>query len=98
MVFIIQFISIAIELSIAILGLMIALQKKKKYGFGIFATFFIYVFYDLSRVVGSTLTEYFWNGLFFIATISAWYAVWYIYKDGLIKLKNPLKAKRGKRK
>ena len=41
-----QYISIVIEAIVAILGLLIVFNKKKKYGYGIFITFAIYVIYD----------------------------------------------------
>ena len=46
-----QYLSIAVEALIAVLGLLIALPKKKAYGWGLFLTFTIYVFYDLSRLI-----------------------------------------------
>jgi len=77
----IQYISIVIELVIAVLGLMIALQKKKVYGWGIFVTFGIYVFYDLSKLMNWNIPELALQISFFIATLSALWAVYCIYKE-----------------
>jgi len=96
MVFTIQYISIFVELLISILGLLIVLKRKKIYGFGIFITFFIYVFYDLSRIIELNLKESFWSYLFFIATISALFAVFGIYRDKLDKIKK-IKVKEDKK-
>jgi hypothetical protein len=89
-----QYISIVIELLIAAMGLLIFFKKKKKYGLFIFLTFFIYVLYDASKILGSYLNSNFWSFMFFIATISAFYAVWQIFKDK----KETNEKQRGKKK
>lgn len=103
MVFTIQYISIFIELIIAIVGILIAVKKKRVYGWGIFLTFFIYVFYDLIKLLGFEIpTSYLYllYFSFFVATISALWAVWCIYKERKTKSIKPIvkKKKRGKRK
>jgi hypothetical protein len=79
---IIQFISIFIEVVITILGLLIALQKKKNYGWGIALTFAIYTFYDFVGLTELIIQENIMFGLFFIATISALGVVWNLYNQG----------------
>lgn len=79
---VIQYISILIEVLIAILGLLIVFKRKKIYGWGIFLTFGIYVFYDFAGVMNWTLFGNLLYGSFFIATISALWAVFSIYKEG----------------
>jgi hypothetical protein len=76
-----QYVSIVIEVIVAILGLMIAFQKKKNYGYGIFLTFAIYVFYDLSKQIGWSINSSLLYVLFFIASISALWAVYIIYNQ-----------------
>jgi len=77
----IQYLSILVEVIIAILGLLIVFKKKKKYGWGIFATFLIYVFYDSSKLMDWNISSLLLSILFFIASISALYSVWRIYKE-----------------
>lgn len=82
MVLAIQYVSIIIEILIAIMGLLIAIKKKKILGWGIFATFGIYVFYDFARLMAWNISNAVLYSLFFIATVSAWWAVYQIYKGG----------------
>jgi hypothetical protein len=75
----IQYISIAIEFLIAVMGLLIVLQRKKIYGIGIFITFGIYVFYDLVRLTDVQISNELMYGIFFIATASAFWVVSKLY-------------------
>jgi hypothetical protein len=77
-----QYISIVIEALIAMLGIMIALQKKKTYGWGIFLTFGIYVFYDFARLISLNISSNILYWSFFVATVSALWAVVSIYMGG----------------
>jgi hypothetical protein len=77
----IQYISILIEVIIAIIGLMIVFQKKKNYGWGIFLTFAIYVFYDFAKLVNYNISLDILYLIFFIASLSALIALWMIFKD-----------------
>ena len=76
----IQLISILLELVIAILFLVVALRGRK-YFYGLFVTFTIYVFYDLSRLFLWDVKEGLLTGIFLVATLGALYSVWNIYKD-----------------
>jgi len=79
----IQYISIAIEFLIAVMGLLIVLQRKKIYGIGIFITFGIYVFYDFVRLSNIEISNQLMYGIFFIATSSAfWFVSKLYYKKG----------------
>ncbi len=78
----IQYVSIVIEAFIAILGLLITLQKKRTYGWGIFLTFGIYVFYDFAGLINLNVSSNILYGSFFVATVSALWAVFSIYKEG----------------
>lgn len=75
----IHYISILIEAIIAILGLMILFKKKKEYGLGFFVTFAIYVLYDLARVLNWNASTNVLYVSFFIASVSALWAVWEVY-------------------
>jgi hypothetical protein len=76
-----QFISIFIEALIAFLGLLIVFRKKKAYGWGIFLTFCIYVFYDAFKLLEWPISSLALSIMFFIATVSALVSVWIIYKE-----------------
>jgi len=79
---VIQYVSIFIEVLIAVLGLLIVFQKKKIYGWGIFLTFAIYIIYDLAKLNVFIIFDAYLYLLFFIASISALWAVFEIYRGG----------------
>jgi hypothetical protein len=76
-----QFVSIIIELIIAMLGLILVFKKKRNYGWGIFLTFAIYIIYDVANMGGWIINSDLLYGLFFIASISALWFVVVIYRD-----------------
>lgn len=75
----VQLVSIAMELAIAGLALMIGFKKKKTYGYGLALTFGVYVFYDLVRLFEYSVPEQLLTGIFFVATASALFSVWMLY-------------------
>lgn len=77
---ILQYISIIIEIIIAVFGFLISYQKNKNYGYGIALTFGIYVFYDLVKLTSLPINENILYVLFLIATLSMLWSVWLIYK------------------
>lgn len=78
---ILQVVSIIIEAIIVVFSLLTAIKKKKIYGFGIALTFAIYVFYDLARSIPLSISNNILYPLFFIATLSALWAIWMIYRE-----------------
>jgi hypothetical protein len=70
--------SLILEAGVAVMGLWIGLVKNKLYGWLIALTFIIYVVYDLSRFLNTTLPNH--NLLFFIASLSIFIAVWIVAK------------------
>ena len=76
-----QYLSILIEVVLAIMGLLIVFQKKKIYGYGIFLTFAIYVLYDLANLLNYSISRDLLVGLFFIGSLSALWAVFMIYNQ-----------------
>ena len=74
-----QFISIALELIIAILC-VVAAVRGRTYMYGLAVTFAIYVFYDLARALSWDIPETVLVLSFFVATLTALYSVWHIYK------------------
>lgn len=75
-----QLLSIGIEVLVGILGMVIAVQKKKLYGYFIAGTFGIYVIYDILALMGNA-APLFMAVVFFIATLSILTAVWLIYRE-----------------
>ena len=73
--------SIAIELIIFAFGIVLAVQKKKIFGWFIALTFCIYCLYDLDRFLDATVSPDILSVIFFIATISILCAVWLIYRE-----------------
>ena len=75
-----QLVSIIIELVIGIIAVITAF-KGRKYMFGLAFTFLAYVFYDLSKIYSFGITDNFVTVLFFVATLSAFWSIWNIYKQ-----------------
>ena len=76
---ILHMILIIIKLTVTIMGVLIAVEKKKFYGWCIALTFGIYVLYDTSRLLLIDLPEDILQKLFFVASVSILIAVWQIY-------------------
>jgi hypothetical protein len=76
---IIHWFSIFLEGLICLMGLRLV-SKKKNFGWGIFITFGIYVFYDLSKYLNLRIGPDLLYLLFFIASISAFIFVWQLSK------------------
>jgi len=79
MVVILQYLSIVIEVIIAILAFMIFTKKKKQYGLCFFITFAIYVFYDLAKLMAWSISTNILYISFFIASLSALWGMWELY-------------------
>ena len=78
---ILQFISIGLEAVAVVVGVLLAVQKKKAWGWCIALCFAIYVYYDLVGLLGLAANDIILRGLFFIATISILWAVWRVYRE-----------------
>jgi hypothetical protein len=76
-----QYVAIVIEGAIAATGLFLAVGKKKSFGYGIFLTFAIYVFYDLARLVPIEISNSTLYPIFFVATLSILWAILKLYKE-----------------
>ncbi|MBP1929740.1 hypothetical protein J2741_002287 [Methanolinea mesophila] len=77
----IQPVSIGIEVILVILGLAIAVRKKRCYGWYIALTFGIYVVYDSAHLIGVQVSQNVLSGIFFIATLSILIGIWKIYSE-----------------
>ena len=76
-----QYVSITMECVIAATGLFIAVRKKRVFGYGIFLTFIIYVFYDLAKLMQLEVSDYTLYPVFFVATMSILWATLLIYTE-----------------
>jgi hypothetical protein len=76
-----QIISIFLELVVAALGIVIAVYRRKRYGWFIGLTFVIYVFYDLVDLLTLNVSEDLMYFIFFVATLSILWAVWNIFLE-----------------
>ena len=72
--------SIVLEAAVAIIAVLAA-QKQRPHLYGLALTFMIYVFYDLARFLGWDVEHGVLSSLFLVATVSALYAVWALYKE-----------------
>jgi len=77
-----QYISIFIELIIALFGLLITIKNKKSYGLGIFLTFSIYVFYDLVKLIPLNFPRDSLYLIFFVSTLSILWVVLKLFNEG----------------
>ncbi|MEJ2240992.1 MAG: cache domain-containing protein [Candidatus Bathyarchaeota archaeon] len=80
-IIILQYSAIILESLIASTGLFIAIRKKRFFGYGIFLTFIIYVFYDLVKLIPLDISNIVLYPMFFIATLSIFWAIILIYKE-----------------
>jgi hypothetical protein len=75
-----QPVSIILEAMVVLTGLMLAVKKKKSYGWCIALTFGIYIYYDLANYLALGVSKGVLSVLFFIASVSILWAVTEIYR------------------
>jgi hypothetical protein len=73
--------SILLEVVVAALGVLLAISKKKIYGWCIAVTFVLYVIYDLANLLAWNISLDTLYMIFFVATISILWAVWNIFLE-----------------
>ena len=73
--------TILLEAVVAALGVMLAISKKKMYGWCIAVTFVLYVVYDLANLLAWNISLDTLYMIFFVATISILWAVWNIFLE-----------------
>ena len=78
---ILQHISIGLEVFVAALGIMLAIRKKKVWGWAVCLTFAIYVYYDSANLFKFTTNEALLRLSFFIASLSILMTFWQIYQE-----------------
>ena len=72
--------SIVLEAAVAIVAMLVAV-KGRPYLYGLALTFTIYVLYDLGRLLGWNVEKGILSMLFLVASVSALFAVWGLYRD-----------------
>ena len=72
--------SIALEVAVAVIA-AIAAMKGRSYLYGLAFTFAVYVLYDSGRLLGWNVEAGVLSVLFLLASASALYAVWGIYRE-----------------
>lgn len=73
--------SILLEVIVAALGALLAIRKKKMYGWCIAVTFVLYVIYDLATLQQWNVSQDTLYTIFFVATLSILWAVWNIFLE-----------------
>ncbi len=76
-----QYVAVLLESVAAAFGVFLAVRRKRFFGWGIFLTFAIYVFYDLIRLIPLQVSNVVLYPLFFVATVSILWAVVLIYRE-----------------
>jgi hypothetical protein len=76
----IQFIATLIEVVIALGACLIAVKKKKAYGWFIAITFGLFVIFDLARIFSLEVSAERHALVLLIACISMLYAIWLMWK------------------
>ena len=72
--------SIALELAVAIIA-AVAASRGRPYLYGLAFTFAVYVLYDAGRLLGWNVGKGVLSVLFLLASASALYAVWGLYRE-----------------
>ncbi len=74
-----QPVSIALEALVAVFAILSAM-KRRSYLYGLAVTFGIYVYYDFAKLYDLPISAGILSGMFFVATLTALYSVYNIYK------------------
>ena len=72
--------SIALEVAVAVLAALAA-YRGRPYLYGLALTFGLYVLYDLGRLLGWNVEQGVLPVIFLVASASALFAVWGLYRD-----------------
>lgn len=72
--------AIALELAVAVIA-AVAASKGRPYLYGLAFTFAVYVLYDTGRLLGWNVEAGVLSVLFLLASASALYAIWGIYRE-----------------
>lgn len=86
-------VSILLEAAVVVIAILGARQGRP-YAYGLAFTFAVYVVYDLARLLTWDAGGPLLSGLFLLATLSALYAVWGLYRDRPPRAPDPMAAMR----
>ncbi|MGD0079623.1 MAG: hypothetical protein ABSB80_03130 [Methanoregula sp.] len=78
---ILQLIATLIEIVIAVVGVLIATQKKKTYGWFIALTFALFMVFDLARILALDIPADVYSLILLVACLSMLYAMWLVWKE-----------------
>ena len=76
-----QTLAVLVECAITILGVLIAVQNKKTYGWFIAATFGLYVLFDIFRIFSLPMSAEIHAGIFLLACAMMLGAAWLLYSE-----------------
>jgi len=77
----IQLIATLAEVVVAIIAVLIAVQKKKTYGYFIGITFALFVLFDIARIFALEVSAELHALVLLIACISMVYAAWLMWNE-----------------
>jgi len=77
----IQLIATLAEVVVALIAFLIAVQKKKTYGYFIGITFTLFVVFDLARIFALEISAEVHALVLLIACLSMVYAAWLMWKE-----------------
>jgi len=78
---ILQLVATLVELVIAVAAVLIAVQKKKAYGWFIAFTFALFVVFDLARIFALDIPADLHALILLVACLSMLYAIWLVWKE-----------------
>ena len=78
---VLHLISILLEAVIVVIALLLAVGRKRLYGYGFALTFAIYVVYDLANQFHFAIAQNLLILVFFVATLSALISIWTLYRS-----------------
>jgi len=74
-------ISILLEAVVAAMGVLLAVSKRKVYGWFVALTFVLYVVYDLANFLSWGISQDSLYIIFLVATVSILWAIWSIFLE-----------------
>jgi hypothetical protein len=73
--------AVLVEIAIAAVAVLIAVQSRKTYGWFIAATFTLFVFFDIFRIFSLPMSADLHGFIFLVACCLMLYAVWLLYSE-----------------
>ena len=76
-----QTLAVLVEVAVAAVAVLVAVQNRKVYGWFIAATFSLFVLFDIFRIFSLPLSADLHGFIFLVACCCMLYAVWLIYGE-----------------